>query len=47
MGLDHPAGGGAAGRQPDRFPTPERAVAACIEEINNGIERTRMRGPKA
>jgi hypothetical protein len=24
----------------DRFPTRERAVAACIEEINNGIERT-------
>jgi hypothetical protein len=31
----------------DRFPTRERAVAACIEEINNGIERTRTRPPTA
>lgn len=23
------------------FPTREQAVAACMEEINNGIERTR------
>jgi hypothetical protein len=26
---------------PARFRTRERAVAACLEEINNGIERTR------
>jgi hypothetical protein len=26
---------------PPRFRTRERAVEACIEEINNGIERTR------
>jgi hypothetical protein len=29
---------------PDLFLTRERAVAACIEEINNGIERTRLNG---
>jgi hypothetical protein len=26
---------------PPHFRTRERAVEACIEEINNGIERTR------
>jgi len=26
---------------PPHFRTREKAVAACIEEINNGIERTR------
>ena len=31
----------------DRFPTRELAVAACIEEINNGTERPRTRGPTA
>ena len=28
-------------RGPARFRTRELAVAACLEEINNGIERTR------
>jgi len=28
---------------PDMFPTQEGAVEACINEINNGIERTRPR----
>jgi hypothetical protein len=32
---------------PTRFPARERAVAGCIEEINNGIERTRAQTPKA
>jgi hypothetical protein len=27
--------------------TRERAVAACIEEINNGIERTNQRAARA
>jgi hypothetical protein len=26
---------------PPRYRTRERAVEACLEEINNGIERTR------
>ena len=30
-------------RGPVRFRTRELAVAACLEEINNGIERTRRR----
>ena len=30
-----------------RFPRREGAVAAAIDEINNGIERTRTRPPKA
>jgi hypothetical protein len=28
---------------PPKFRTREQAVAACMEEINNGIERTRRR----
>jgi hypothetical protein len=28
---------------PPRFRTRERAVEACLEEINNGIERSRRR----
>lgn len=28
---------------PPKFSTREQAVAACMEEINNGIERTRRR----
>ena len=30
---------------PTRFLSREGAVEACINEINNGIERTRTRGP--
>jgi hypothetical protein len=30
---------------PALFLSREAAVAACINEINNGIERTRTRGP--
>ena len=29
---------------PGKFPSREAAVQACIEEINNGLERTRHRG---
>ena len=28
------------------FRSRERAIEACINEINNGIERTRIRAPK-
>jgi hypothetical protein len=31
---------------PPKFPTREQAVAACIEEINNGIERTNRRAKR-
>lgn len=30
----------------DLFPTREKAVEACINEINNGIERSGSRAPK-
>jgi hypothetical protein len=39
------AGSGAVGEP--RHLTRERAVAAAIEEINNGIERTRLRAARA
>jgi hypothetical protein len=33
--------GGRVVQGPPRFRTRESAVEACLEEINNGIERTR------
>jgi hypothetical protein len=39
------AGAGAFGEP--RHLTREAAVAACIEEINNGIERSRQRAARA
>jgi hypothetical protein len=38
--------GNRAVQGPPQFRTRERTVAACMEEINNGIERTR-RGARA
>ena len=40
----HPPGKTILG--PLKFRTREMAVAACIEEINNGIERTRRRAAR-